>query len=81
MRYAVGEIVLVVIGILIALSINNWNENKKDIAKSSDILLEIKENIQFNNLRFEADIKEELSVINSIDIVFENINEYKVYND
>ena len=29
-RYAVGEIVLVVIGILIALSINNWNENRKD---------------------------------------------------
>ena len=28
-KYAVGEIVLVVIGILIALQINNWNENKK----------------------------------------------------
>ena len=27
--YAIGEIVLVVIGILIALSINNWNENSK----------------------------------------------------
>ena len=27
--YAVGEIVLVVIGILIALQINNWNENQK----------------------------------------------------
>ena len=29
MRYAIGEIVLVVIGILIAISINNWNENQK----------------------------------------------------
>ena len=28
--YAIGEIILVVIGILIALSINNWNENKKE---------------------------------------------------
>lgn len=27
--YAFGEIVLVVIGILIALQINNWNENRK----------------------------------------------------
>ncbi len=29
LKYAFGEIVLVVIGILIALSINNWNENRK----------------------------------------------------
>ena len=29
MRYAIGEIILVVIGILIALQINNWNENRK----------------------------------------------------
>ncbi len=31
-KYALGEIVLVVIGILIALEINNWNENKKQLA-------------------------------------------------
>ena len=30
LRYAIGEIVLVVIGILIALSINNWNEQRKN---------------------------------------------------
>lgn len=29
-KYAFGEIILVVIGILIALSINNWNENRKN---------------------------------------------------
>jgi hypothetical protein len=36
--YAVGEIILVVIGILIALSINNWNQSKKqDIAEKEFI--------------------------------------------
>jgi hypothetical protein len=29
-KYAIGEIILVVIGILIALSINNWNETQKE---------------------------------------------------
>ena len=29
MRYAIGEIVLVVVGILIALQINNRNEKRK----------------------------------------------------
>jgi len=29
LKYAIGEIILVVIGILIALQINNWNENRK----------------------------------------------------
>tara|TARA_R110002073_G_scaffold335701_1_gene528533 strand:+ start:5692 stop:6390 length:699 start_codon:yes stop_codon:yes gene_type:complete len=30
LKYAIGEIILVVIGILIALSINNWNEQQKE---------------------------------------------------
>lgn len=30
MLYAVGEIILVVIGILMALQVNNWNENRKE---------------------------------------------------
>ena len=38
MRYAIGEIVLVVIGILIALSINNWNETRKNHLKLTTIL-------------------------------------------
>ena len=29
-RYAIGEIILVMIGILLALQVNNWNNNKKD---------------------------------------------------
>jgi len=31
--YAIGEIVLVVIGILIALQVNTWNETEKEILK------------------------------------------------
>jgi hypothetical protein len=37
-KYAIGEIILVAIGILIALSINNWNESKKLKAEEIEIL-------------------------------------------
>ena len=46
LKYAIGEIVLVVIGILIALSINNWNENRKE---------RLQETIILNQLRSEFD--------------------------
>jgi len=39
--YAIGEIVLVVVGILIALNINNWNESKKEAAEEILILKQL----------------------------------------
>lgn len=42
--YAIGEIVLVVLGILIALSINNWNETRKDNEALKEYLVKIKFN-------------------------------------
>ena len=39
--YAIGEIILVVIGILIALQINNWNQHRQDRKQESQILLQL----------------------------------------
>ena len=36
--YAIGEVILVVIGILIAVNINNWNEQRKETQKLNRIL-------------------------------------------
>jgi hypothetical protein len=44
-RYAVGEIVLVVIGILIALQINNWNEERKQNKIINTYLYNLEEDI------------------------------------
>jgi len=41
LKYAFGEIVLVVIGILIALSINNWNEKRKIEKMGKEYIREI----------------------------------------
>ena len=55
--YAVGEIVLVVIGILIALQINNWNNNKINIGESNEfnqrLLAEVNGNIDLANDKIE----------------------------
>jgi hypothetical protein len=44
-KYAIGEIVLVVIGILIALQINNWNEERKASIEEKAILKNLYENL------------------------------------
>lgn len=48
LMYAIGEIVLVVIGILIALQINNWNENKKSRRFEVKILKELRNDLKSN---------------------------------
>jgi hypothetical protein len=45
-RYAIGEIVLVVIGILIALQINNWNEERTQKKILNDILQSIANGVE-----------------------------------
>jgi len=53
MRYAIGEIVLVVIGILIALQINNWNENRVTSNKETTILANIHKEFKENKKQLE----------------------------
>ncbi len=57
LKYAVGEIILVVIGILIALSINNWNENLKNKKLETSYLKRIYEDLDNDLLQFERTIK------------------------
>ena len=45
LKYAIGEIILVVIGILIALQINNWNENNKLNSKKQDYYAQLLEDL------------------------------------
>ncbi len=77
-RYAIGEIVLVVIGILIALQINTWNEERKLANERVDILKNLRddlsndiENYQYSILRLE----ERQLVANEVLALFENIPE------
>ena len=52
-KYAIGEIILVVIGILIALQINNWNESKKEEAFETEILQQLRANLIKDKITLE----------------------------
>lgn len=80
-RYAIGEIVLVVIGILIALQINNWNEHRKEKVFEKKVLSELYMDVK-------EDIKEMKNALDSLEesqnsgrIIVQQLSNKQVYND
>jgi len=68
LKYAIGEIILVVIGILIALGINNWNQKQNEIKR---------EIVSLNNLI--SDLEEQNAVLDSQYQVEEKFYESGIY--
>jgi hypothetical protein len=67
LKYAIGEIFLVVIGILIALSINNWNEARKE---------EVKEKEYLNFIKLDL-IEDQNSILSLIPTMEVRLNHFK----
>ena len=74
LKYAIGEIMLVVIGILIALSINNWNEAKKEHRLETNILNEILLNLESDLKNLDEKIDDNKRFINHQTAVLEHLN-------
>jgi len=69
LKYAIGEIVLVVVGILIALQINNWNEDKKN-----QKLIAAYKNSLIENL-----VQDSTVIANNINLIQSHILEIEAY--
>ena len=94
LRYAVGEILLVVIGILIALQVNNWNEHQKQKKQetiylqnlSADLQKQLQlldqyinlENIIIQNCKDIVAHYEQNNGFNKMDSIFPKINDLSV---
>lgn len=63
LKYAIGEIVLVVIGILIALQINNWNENRKAQIIQKSLLINLYNNLGADSIVLQENKQEMLQII------------------
>ena len=71
LKYAIGEILLVMIGILLALQVNNWNEKRKMHAELDNILRIISYDMETDTLvanqvisYYDAHNKNSLRIIN-----------------
>jgi hypothetical protein len=63
--YALGEIALVVIGILIALEINNWNEEQVQNKEEQLALINLKQDFEFNQIALDTILEETIDNIES----------------
>ncbi|PHS62790.1 MAG: hypothetical protein COB12_10250 [Flavobacterium sp.] len=79
--YAIGEIILVVIGILIALSINNWNEERKYRNLEIVTLIEIQKGLKQAKKENERSENANLETIKSYEILLDHIEKKLPYNE
>ncbi len=80
-KYAIGEILLVVVGILIALQVNNWNEYKKDRKQEKKVLKELLTSLEHNYGRMIADSVNRSDWNQSSDIVIRSLERGNPYSD
>ena len=72
--YATGEIILVMIGILLALEVNNRNSFRKDRSKEKAILVELNKDFKKNLARFEEVKADQINTYNNGLVVFRNLD-------
>jgi hypothetical protein len=80
-KYAIGEIVLVVIGILIALSINNWNEQRKTEVLEKSYNQSIKNDLKGDHKTIEYIVKETKLSIDAYELLMEQLKSFDTIND
>jgi len=82
LRYAIGEIALVVIGILIALQINTWNEDRKDRIVERQILIGIKEALESDIInQIRPNLKDCSKDLQNIEKIMQSIDNKEAFND
>ncbi len=73
--YAIGEILLVVIGILIALQVNTWNEERVEQAEEQAILRQLKTEFTLNLAQLDDKIRAKEGLMSSAKTLFSYIDD------
>ncbi|WNH08818.1 DUF6090 family protein [Thalassobellus suaedae] len=72
LKYAIGEIILVMFGILLALQVNNWNQQKQITKKEHRLLLELKNDL----IGTQNELKGDISTLNELIETSDSIIQY-----
>lgn len=81
LRYALGEILLVVIGILIALQVNNWNENRKEHIREVQYLKNLKQDLDQQLININAQLDFEKKIIKISNSLIKTYNDNQRFPD
>ena len=81
LKYAIGEIVLVMIGILLALQINNWNETRKDRVFEVKMLSEIRNALENDIVSFERSVLRLHKLDSATNVMAEHIYKQSTFVD
>jgi len=81
LKYAIGEILLVMIGILLALQVNNWNDSRKSRQIEYALLTELHKSIEEDIKNLNDVIHRNRSYISSAKIVLNTIENKEIVSD
>ena len=80
LRYALGEILLVMIGILLALQVNNWNTKRLEVNRSNDLIKKLKLQTENNINEVDSTIKKFRSILEKSELLVGIIGNNKTKN-
>ena len=80
-RYAVGEVLLIMVGILLALQISNWNEAGKTSAKEIEILKSLKVELESDLIALDGVSLRHERIVDSANTVIQHIEKGSPYDE
>ena len=78
MRYAIGEILLVMVGILLAVQVNDWNESRKTNKQELELIESLYKEFTFNRDELDRSIKKAKGIQNRCVILLENTGNHEM---
>lgn len=79
-KYAIGEVFLVMVGILLALQVDNWNEQRKEKKLEKEILVNLQNEIQSNLHTVNRIVNGKRQVLSAVKVILEHTGAHSTWN-